>query len=111
VKVVYLAHPFRCDPKGNRERAAAILKELAAKHPDVVFFSPLLAFSYLEEPRDRNRALAYCLEMIERCDELWLAGEWWISEGCMMEQERAERCGIPVRILDGYVPSARTAAL
>lgn len=111
MRVVYLAHPFRSDPKGNRERTAAILKGLAARRPDAVFVSPVLAFSYPEEPRDRKPAPSCCSEMLERCDELWLAGEWRLSEGCLMEKERAKRHGVPVRALDGYASSARTAAL
>lgn len=99
MKVVYVAHPLASDPPGNVRKAAAILARIAASFPDVVPVCPLLAFSFLEEPRDRELALKWCFALLERCDELWLAGQWWASEGCLLEKRRAEELGVPVRVV------------
>lgn len=97
--VIYVAHPYASDPKGNVARAAAVCREIAEKCPGVVPVCPLLAFRYLPEhgPADRGRNMAYCLALLERCDELFLAGDWERSEGCLAERRRAVELGIPVR--------------
>lgn len=96
-RVVYVAHPFASDPEGNRAKAAAVCREIALSRPGVVPVCPLLAFSFLWEPRERVIALAYCLALLEQCDELWLAGDWELSEGCQLERRRALELGMPVR--------------
>ncbi|MCL6478099.1 MAG: hypothetical protein K6T65_06755 [Peptococcaceae bacterium] len=95
-KIVYVAHPLASDPPGNIEKARAICRKIAQVVPTVVPVSPLLAFSFLREPEDRGLALWCCMELLERCDELWLTGAWWGSEGCLMEKRRAEELGMPV---------------
>lgn len=99
-KVVYVAHPLAGDIPGNIERAKQICREIAHRRfPEVVPVCPLPAFSFLndENPEERNIALEYCFALLQRCDELWLAGNWRESEGCRMEKELAEKLGIPVK--------------
>lgn len=97
--VVYVAHPYASDPEGNVLRAAAVCREIVHRYPDVVPVCPLMMFRYLSEdgPAERGRNLAYCLALLERCDELWLAGEWYYSEGCLLEWERALQLGLPIQ--------------
>lgn len=95
-KVIYVAHPFASDPEGNKARAATACREIMLARPGVVPVCPILAFSFLEEPREREAALAFCLALLERCDELWLAGDWELSEGCRLERRRALELGMPV---------------
>ncbi|WP_338835855.1 DUF4406 domain-containing protein [Neomoorella thermoacetica] len=95
-KLVYVAHPFAGDPEGNKAKAAEICRRIAATYPGVVPVCPILVFSFLEEPADRELALAFCMALLERCDELWLAGEWEKSEGCWLERQKAQMWGMPV---------------
>ena len=95
--LVYVAHPFASDPEGNKARAAEVCRRIASEYPNVVPVCPLLAFSFLREPVERELALSFCLALLERCDELWLAGEWEKSEGCWLERKKAEQLGMPIR--------------
>ena len=98
VKTIYLAHPLRGDIPGNIARASELCREISREFPDVVPVCPLTAFSFLddENPEEREQALAYCLELLSRCDELWLAEDWRKSEGCKKELLRAKTLGKPV---------------
>lgn len=95
-KLVYVAHPFADDPEGNKVKAAEICRRIAATYPGVVPVCPILVFSFLEEPADRELALAFCMALLERCDELWLSGEWEKSEGCWLERQKAQMLGMPI---------------
>ncbi|MGB9848866.1 MAG: DUF4406 domain-containing protein [Moorellaceae bacterium] len=96
-KLVYVAHPFAFDPEGNKVKAAEICQRIVAEYPGVVPVCPLLTFSFLREPLERELALSFCLALLERCDELWLAGGWEDSEGCWLERRKAEQLGMPIR--------------
>lgn len=96
-KLVYVAHPLASDPPGNVEKAKEVCRKIAAHHPDVVPVCPLLAFGFLREPEDREQAFSYCLALLERCDELWLAGDWRNSAGCLQEKRYAEELEMVVR--------------
>lgn len=94
MKTVYVAHPFRGDEQANTLRVSKICRSLRAKYPDDLFISPIHAFSWFRD--DHDGALEHCLRMLARCDELWLFGDWWNSEGCVTERNEAMRLGIPV---------------
>lgn len=95
-RLVYVAHPLARDVPGNLAAARAICAQIALAYPDVVPVSPLLLNSYLREPEDRDRALAYCLAVLPVCHELWLTGDWPSSAGCRLELDYARRLGMPV---------------
>lgn len=101
VKVVYVAHPLRGDVPGNTARASELCRKISQGFPDTVIVCPLTAFSFLddERPEERQRAIAYCLELLSRCDELWLAGDWQRSEGCRKELLHARIIGMPVSVV------------
>ncbi|GEA15519.1 hypothetical protein E308F_17630 [Moorella sp. E308F] len=95
-KLVYVAHPFADDPEGNKAKAAEICRRIAATYPGVVPICPILVFGFLREPAERRLALMFCLALVERCDELWLAGEWEKSGGCWLERQKAQMLGMPI---------------
>lgn len=99
-RLVYVAHPLAGDVSGNIERVKQICRLIAASYPDVVPVSPILLNSYLREPEDRERALAYCLAVLPHCRELWLTGDWQHSEGCQLELALADRLAMPVSVAD-----------
>lgn len=102
-RIVYVAHPLASDPPGNTEKARVVCREIAEKYPGIIPVTPLLTFSFLREPEDRERALAYCQSLLLRCDELWLAGDWRSSRGCLLEKQWAEIAAIPVFEYSGGV--------
>ncbi|MCL6477850.1 MAG: DUF4406 domain-containing protein [Peptococcaceae bacterium] len=102
-RVVYVAHPLASDPPGNIEKVKIMCKEIAFNFSDVLPVTPLLTFSFLREPEDRERALAYCQSLLLRCDELWLAGDWRSSKGCLLEKQWAEGAVMPVFEYSGGV--------
>ena len=102
MKKVYVAHPLRGGEldlekaERNIARADGILRELAASEPDLLLFSPIHAFGYLDPLGPHEWVMKQCLEMVELCDELWAFGDWESSEGCRAEVARARELGKPI---------------
>lgn len=102
MKRIYIAHPLRGgghdidEIHENEESIKNIMCNLAAEEPDMLLFSPIHAFGYLDPLGPQDWVLKQCLEMVEVCDELWVFGDWKNSVGCKMEIEHAERLGKPV---------------
>ena len=96
MKKVYVAHPLRGEIEGNRIKASEICKQLS-QSGEVIPFSPLHAFGYLEPTGDQTSAMQHCFALLEAADELWVYGQYQTSEGCMLEIEYAKRLGIPIR--------------
>lgn len=95
-KIVYVAHPLAGDTKSNAEKVEKICRIISSTWRHIVPVSPILTFNFLEEPENRELALKYCLKLLDRCDELWLYGDWQKSEGCLLEKEHALKRGIKV---------------
>lgn len=98
LKKVYIAHPLRGRTVAeNMSAATAICQQLAATGT-VIPMSPLHAFSFLDpEKCDINQVMQYCFALLVSCDELWVHGKWWTSEGCQTEMCFAACRGIPIR--------------
>jgi hypothetical protein len=96
MKLIYVAHPFNGE-KENVEKVEKIIRRLLTDNPDTVFLSPLHAtgFYYHDVPYDVG--MEHCLEMLRRCDELWLCEGWENSRGCGIEYSYARGTGIPIR--------------
>ena len=107
MKKIYIAHPLRgggtdvAKIHANEESIRSIMCGLAAEEPDMLLFSPIHAFGYLDPLGPHEWVMKQCLEMVELCDELWVYGDWRSSEGCRMEIDRAGELGKPV-----YFPEA-----
>ena len=95
MKKVYIAHPLRGDVAGNMAKATQICKDLH-QQGEVLPVSPLHAFSFVDPTGPQDVVLGYCLNMLRACDELWVHGDWEISEGCRMEVDFAVENKIPV---------------
>lgn len=91
---VYIAHPYN----GKQENMDSVTT-IARGLKNILPISPIHAFSFLEEPQDRTKALEYCRELLSMCDELWLCPGWERSEGCRMEKAWAKDMGIKVVII------------
>ncbi len=102
--LVYLAHPVRgntpTETEVNIHRAKHWLGWCIRNHPNHLIIAPWLPeLDIFDESDDRQRetALQRCLEVVERCDELWLTGPR-VTSGMAMEAARAKDRGI--RIMD-----------
>ena len=82
MKWVFVSHPYKDDPKGNKKRVDAICRELAERD-DILPISPLHLFSFLENDDKREEILQVCFRLIDISDEVWIYGN---SEGCRKEK-------------------------
>ena len=96
-KVIYVCHPFRGDPSGNRRRIAAVCRSLAA-HGDTPIAPQLSVPEYLDESSERELALDQCLRVLELVDEVWVYGN--PTEGMKREINAAKMNRIELRYLD-----------
>lgn len=96
MRVIYLAHPFG-GKQENVEDAERLVRLLVKKNPDCVFLSPLQATGFYYNDIPYLTGMEHCLELLGRCDELWLCTNWQDSKGCMMEFSFATAKGIPIR--------------
>jgi hypothetical protein len=97
-KVVYIAHPFQGKAE-NIKRVENIIIGLVHKHPDIVFYSPLHATGFYYFEKTYEEGMNDCIEILRRCDELWLCLGWENSTGCNLEKKYAEAKGIPIKYL------------
>jgi hypothetical protein len=104
VKIVYIAHRLGCGPdrEHNREAAARWVAWAALQGVAPVATWITLAAEWTEDRRELG--LSIDLELIRRCDEIWLCGPV-VSAGMRLELEAAERWGLVVRRFETREPS------
>ena len=85
----------------NLKRAADFCKEVTEKGHTPI--APHLYFTeFLDDqiPEDRTKGIAMGMEILEKCDEVWVFGsEEGVSEGMKAEIELAREKNKPVRIM------------
>jgi len=101
-KLIYVCSPVK--GKNKEEVKENILK--AKVYCKMLLFwghiplAPHVAFDGILDDniqQERERALQIGLELVKRCDEVWVFGDR-ISEGMRAEIELAKKLGIPVTI-------------
>ena len=100
MKLIYIAHPFGGEQE-NVEKVQEIITGLIWQMPDHTFYSPLHATGFLCDSLDYLDGMEHCFEVLGRCDELWLCGDWKESRGCNMEYAFAKGKGIPIKFVGG----------
>ena len=95
MKLIYIAHPFGGKQK-NVERVEQIIKRLIKRYPDYTFYSPLHATGFYYNLVSYEKGMEHCLELLSRCDELWLCEGWKESRGCLMEMHYACNNNMPI---------------
>lgn len=96
MKLVYIASPYAGDVQANTEAAKGYCR--AALEEGVVPIAPHLLYpQFLEDsdPAERNLGLRAGLELLARCDELWVCGPE-ISPGMAREIQFARGLGLPI---------------
>lgn len=95
MRMIYLAHPFGGEQE-NVDDVEQIIKGLLHKHPACTFYSPLHATGFLYNELSYEEGMKHCLEMLKRCDELWLCDGWIKSRGCLIEHSYAVQHNMPI---------------
>lgn len=96
MKLVYIASPYAGDVQSNTEAAKGYCR--AALEEGVVPIAPHLLYpQFLEDsdPAERNLGLRAGLELLARCNELWVCGPE-ISPGMAREIQFARGLGLPI---------------
>lgn len=97
LKLVYIASPFAGDVENNVEAAREYC--LSAMEEGVTPVAPHLLYpQFLDDsdPAQRSLGTHAGLEILTRCDELWVCGPE-ISPGMNREIHFAEAMGLPIR--------------
>ncbi len=104
MNLVYICSPLRGDIASNQRKAIAYC-EFASKQ-GVIPLAPHTIFTqYLndEVPEQREQGLKMGLELLRKCDQLWVCGDE-ISEGMQAEISLATELSIPVvSIEESYI--------
>ncbi len=102
MRSAYICHPLRGKTGSHDEvqrnfvKVDRICKQIASDYPDVLVLSPLHAFGFYDPHGCQEQVLGQCVALLEKCDELWVFGEWQESRGCRMEIEHALSLGMRV---------------
>jgi hypothetical protein len=97
MKLIYIAHPFK-GKQENVDKVEKIIKGLIHKHPDCTFYSPLHATVFFYNQLNLD-GMEHCIDMLCRCDELWLCGDYQEIGGYIVECSFAKAKGIPIKIV------------
>lgn len=103
-KVIYLSSPLSGKTESDVDRNIAFVKRAArfAIKQGVMPYIPHLTLPTIlndKDPEERALGISLDLDLLERCDELWMFVENGISSGMKTEQEAAERFGIPITVI------------
>ena len=96
MKMVYIASPFKGDYEKNTQNAIDYCAKASEK--GVLPLAPHIIFSnwcHDTDPELRQKGLQLGLELLKKCDEVWVCGKH-ISEGMRGEIELAKELGIPL---------------
>lgn len=102
MKMVYIASPFKGDYETNTKNALEYCK--TATEMGVIPIAPHLLFSRWcddKVPIERERGLELGLELLAKCDEIWVMGKD-ISQGMRDEIDRAFELCVPMFHIQNY---------
>lgn len=92
-KAAYICAPYAGDVEKNKKAAIDFGKMSHEK--GFLPIIPHLLFPYLDDVTDREEAMSMCLEVVERCDALFVLADV-ITSGMKMEIELAKKKGMPI---------------
>lgn len=96
--IIYISHPYG-GAQENEHKIASIINELIKQYPNHLFVSPVHAFSYAYTTTDYDKGISWCLWLLEKCDEMWVYGDYKNSRGCSMEIEYCKEHQIVYKIM------------
>ena len=98
IPMIYVAHPYNNDP-ANADKVAKTIKRLYQTFRNTAFVSPIHGICCDYEKTDYPHGLAYCLELLSRCDGLLVLGDKAAvaaSKGVNAEMAFAILKGLPI---------------
>lgn len=98
MKLIYLAHPYGGKPE-NVCKGVDLGAMLQMEYEHLHIFNAVYYFCKYKGVMDEEQIMRMCLDMVGRCEELWVAPGWRDSPGCKAEIEQATRIGIRVKYL------------
>ena len=101
MRKIYVSHKYQ-GKKQNKEAISHICRNLVKM--GVMPISPVHAFGFLNDnvTEERARAMEFCDSLVEVVDEIWFFGEWWKSEGCILEMIKAAKGKQTIRVVNGW---------
>lgn len=100
--LIYVSHPYSAKEE-NKQKVEAIVRKLAKEHPEHTFLSPIHAVGFMYDDFDYETGLNMCLELLKRCDMMYVFGDWENSRGCKTEINYCKFLGIPYKIFNDQV--------
>lgn len=95
-KMVYICSTFSGDVEGNTVKARRYSR-FAVDLGAIPIAPHLLLPQYMEEETERDLAIQFDLEILKRCDELWVFGaEERLSDGMEAELDAAKDLGMVI---------------
>lgn len=99
-ELVYISHPYGGDD-GNLRKTETDVTYYRAKNQHTLPISPVLMWRKLYYMLPYEDGLEMCLDLLSRCDRLYLCKGWQASRGCMAEWAFAVAKGIPIEYEEG----------
>jgi len=96
--LVYISHPSS-GLKENKDKVETIVNRLLDGNSPDTYISPIHCFGYLYDDIEYSFGLDMCLELLDKCDEMLVFGDWKHSQGCQAEMRYCEDNNIPYLIM------------
>lgn len=102
--LIYISHPSKGLPENTAEVEAIVNRLLDDGSPDT-YISPIHCFGYLYHNIDATFGLDMCLELLDKCDEMLVFGDWQHSFSCQKEMSYCEKNNIPYQLccMEDYI--------
>ena len=101
---VYTSHPFTGNEEENRKHArklaADITKMVWKNKSQIAILNPCDCIRYAEESKlPYGECIDICLELVKKCDAMFLFNGWDKSRGCVIEAAYALNAGIAISVI------------
>lgn len=84
---IYISHEYGGKWR-NKRKIGKLIKTLVYLHPYKIFVSPVHCFGFLYRKVSYDRGMEMCLELLDRCDQMWVFGKH--SKGVKMEIQHCQ---------------------
>jgi hypothetical protein len=97
--LIYISHIYQ-NKQENKLEAEEIVRKLVKEHPEHTYISGLHPFCFMYAETTYEQGINMCLEVLKRCDMMYVYGDYEHSRGCKAEIEFCEENGIPYKIIE-----------
>lgn len=100
---IYISHIYQ-NKEENKIDIEKIIEKLVKEHPEHTYISPVHCFGFLYSKTSYEQGLAMCLDLLSKCNYMYVYGDYQNSRGCKTEIEFCKEHRIPYIIFDnnGY---------